>query len=383
MYSFLQQDPNRQACMDTNTLFMPLNQTFSAAIEPSAVMANYSNGYPFQYPDPLLSCLNTTMNNPLSSYDPLLTTESVDLIDTAYHQYNAKETQQQHQQHQQQQQISHVHPLQILSPTAHDALLLSPSIDTNALFKEPMLDLSYFTTDEPSVIPEPISSTESRFSSSMSESIRDDEEYKSPSLSPVYSPYEQDVELPEQENEEKGHFTLFSLSDEENNTQDVDDDIDDDEEEEIEDDDDDNDSDYGPQKKKRTRSTRRTHYSAPTLPALGSGVAPQDAKSAPKRTSSLPNPTTNGDVKCTNCETTNTPLWRRDPEGLPLCNACGLFLKLHGVVRPLSLKTDVIKKRNRSGNTIPKQRSRRRNKNIKRKKQRSRTAAVTEDVGNL
>ncbi|KAI8090996.1 uncharacterized protein B0P05DRAFT_438108, partial [Gilbertella persicaria] len=53
-------------------------------------------------------------------------------------------------------------------------------------------------------------------------------------------------------------------------------------------------------------------------------------------------------VSCTNCETTNTPLWRRNSEGLPLCNACGLFLKLHGKVRPLSLKTDVIKKRNRS-----------------------------------
>ncbi|KAL9107849.1 MAG: hypothetical protein Q9187_008371 [Circinaria calcarea] len=57
---------------------------------------------------------------------------------------------------------------------------------------------------------------------------------------------------------------------------------------------------------------------------------------------------------CTNCFTQTTPLWRRNPEGHPLCNACGLFLKLHGVVRPLSLKTDVIKKRNRgSGNTIP------------------------------
>ncbi|KAI9012027.1 hypothetical protein CLU79DRAFT_722401 [Phycomyces nitens] len=54
---------------------------------------------------------------------------------------------------------------------------------------------------------------------------------------------------------------------------------------------------------------------------------------------------------CTNCRTTTTPLWRRNPEGLPLCNACGLFLKLHGVVRPLSLKTDVIKKRNRSNAT--------------------------------
>lgn len=50
---------------------------------------------------------------------------------------------------------------------------------------------------------------------------------------------------------------------------------------------------------------------------------------------------------CTNCFTQTTPLWRRNAEGQPLCNACGLFLKLHGVVRPLSLKTDVIKKRNR------------------------------------
>jgi len=61
---------------------------------------------------------------------------------------------------------------------------------------------------------------------------------------------------------------------------------------------------------------------------------------------------------CTNCFTQTTPLWRRNPEGQPLCNACGLFLKLHGVVRPLSLKTDVIKKRNRgSGNPIVSARS--------------------------
>ncbi|KEY68327.1 hypothetical protein S7711_07800 [Stachybotrys chartarum IBT 7711] len=59
----------------------------------------------------------------------------------------------------------------------------------------------------------------------------------------------------------------------------------------------------------------------------------------------------NGPTTCTNCFTQTTPLWRRNPEGQPLCNACGLFLKLHGVVRPLSLKTDVIKKRNRGSGT--------------------------------
>ena len=32
---------------------------------------------------------------------------------------------------------------------------------------------------------------------------------------------------------------------------------------------------------------------------------------------------------CTNCHTTNTPLWGRDPDGQPLCNACGLFYVSH------------------------------------------------------
>lgn len=50
-------------------------------------------------------------------------------------------------------------------------------------------------------------------------------------------------------------------------------------------------------------------------------------------------------VECSNCHTLNTPLWRKDTAGNTLCNACGLFYKLHGTTRPLSLKTDVIKKR--------------------------------------
>ncbi|PKY40076.1 hypothetical protein RhiirA4_264748 [Rhizophagus irregularis] len=53
---------------------------------------------------------------------------------------------------------------------------------------------------------------------------------------------------------------------------------------------------------------------------------------------------------CSNCGTMTTPLWRRDEEGQTLCNACGLYFKLHHERRPLSMKTDVIKKRQRYEN---------------------------------
>lgn len=36
-------------------------------------------------------------------------------------------------------------------------------------------------------------------------------------------------------------------------------------------------------------------------------------------------------VQCANCRTSNTTLWRRNNNGEPVCNACGLYYKLHNV----------------------------------------------------
>ncbi|ORY05638.1 GATA-domain-containing protein, partial [Basidiobolus meristosporus CBS 931.73] len=52
-------------------------------------------------------------------------------------------------------------------------------------------------------------------------------------------------------------------------------------------------------------------------------------------------------LTCANCSTNTTPLWRRDEAGSTICNACGLYFKLHGVHRPVSMKRSVIKRRKR------------------------------------
>lgn len=108
--------------------------------------------------------------------------------------------------------------------------------------------------------------------------------------------------------------------------------------------------------------TNITSAPAPApAPTSAPSAATQKRKPSVSKSKKKQEPPTNSNTRCTNCNTQTTPLWRRNPEGQPLCNACGLFLKLHGVVRPLSLKTDVIKKRQRNAvkptQSIPKRKS--------------------------
>ncbi|XP_041978649.1 uncharacterized protein LOC121732758 isoform X3 [Aricia agestis] len=53
------------------------------------------------------------------------------------------------------------------------------------------------------------------------------------------------------------------------------------------------------------------------------------------------------ELSCSNCGTHTTTIWRRDARGEMVCNACGLYYKLHGVARPTAMRRDTIHTRRR------------------------------------
>ncbi|XP_032288982.1 uncharacterized protein GATAd isoform X2 [Drosophila virilis] len=74
--------------------------------------------------------------------------------------------------------------------------------------------------------------------------------------------------------------------------------------------------------------------------------------------------TSQKDMSCSNCGTLTTTIWRRSVRGEMVCNACGLYFKLHGVNRPHSMRRDTIHTRRRRPKECEKSKKKIQNGNI-------------------
>ncbi|KAF8925741.1 putative electron transfer flavoprotein subunit [Dissophora ornata] len=57
-------------------------------------------------------------------------------------------------------------------------------------------------------------------------------------------------------------------------------------------------------------------------------------------------------IECANCGQTQTPLWRKDAKGQSICNACGLYARLHQRDRPITMRKSKITRRKREWNSV-------------------------------
>ena len=73
---------------------------------------------------------------------------------------------------------------------------------------------------------------------------------------------------------------------------------------------------------KASANVKHGHKSGPNTPSS------EDAGGVALSSSETP-------THCSNCQTTNTPLWRRDPEGQPLCNVSPTLLRNLSVADPI------------------------------------------------
>ncbi|CAG0888599.1 unnamed protein product [Cyprideis torosa] len=80
--------------------------------------------------------------------------------------------------------------------------------------------------------------------------------------------------------------------------------------------------------------------SIPTRPIPPSSQYNTKSKSSSSGARKNANNSKRSGMVCSNCSTTTTTLWRRDNHGNPVCNACGLYFKLHQRFSPHYSETD-------------------------------------------